>query len=56
MKKQYQKTCPLCGIKIIVANKADIEKHLCGEKGKKKEYQDNIQQEEKTKRKKIFDI
>lgn len=56
MKKQYQKTCPLCGIKIIVNNKADFGKHLCGEKGKNKEYQNDIRQEEKPKRKKVFDF
>lgn len=32
MRKQYQKTCPLCGQKIVVEHIADFGKHECAKK------------------------
>jgi transcription initiation factor IIE alpha subunit len=29
MKKQYQKTCPLCGEKIVVSEKSAFALHAC---------------------------
>lgn len=52
MRKQYQKTCPKCGEKIIVKNKADFEKHICKSEKKQSFFNED---EDKSKRKK-FDI
>jgi hypothetical protein len=34
MRKQYQKTCPICGEKIVVSHIADFGQHVCIKKQK----------------------